>query len=92
MTFKQLEALYWIAQLGGFAAAADRLHTTQSAISKRVRELEQLFEIELFDRSLRTARLTDKGQEMFVLAKKLLEDRDAAIERLSSPDGGYALA
>jgi DNA-binding transcriptional LysR family regulator len=85
MTFKQLEALYWIAQLGGFAAAADRLHTTQSAISKRVRELEHLFETELFDRSLRIARLTDKGQEMFVLAKKLLEDRDAAVERLSSP-------
>ena len=26
MTFKQLEALYWIAQLGGFAQAASRLH------------------------------------------------------------------
>ena len=34
-TFKQLEALYWVGTLSGFAHAADRLNTTQSAISKR---------------------------------------------------------
>lgn len=48
-------------------------------------ELEQLFDTELFDRSQRTARLTDKGEEMFVLAKKLLEQRDAAIEQFGRP-------
>ena len=86
MTFKQLEALYWIAMLGGFAQAANHLHTTQSAISKRVHELEQLFDTELFDRSQRTARLTEKGEEMFVLAKSLLEQRDAAIEQFAKPE------
>jgi len=85
MTFKQLEALYWIARLGGFAQAANQLHTSQSAISKRVHELEQLFETELFDRSQRTARLTEKGEEMFVLARKLLDQRDAAIEQFGKP-------
>ncbi|RQO45074.1 LysR family transcriptional regulator [Variovorax sp. KBW07] len=85
MTFKQLEALYWIAQLGGFAQAANQLHTSQSAVSKRVHELELLFDTELFDRSQRTARLTEKGEEMFVLAKKLLEQRDAAVEQFGKP-------
>lgn len=85
MTFKQLEALFWIARLGGFAQAANQLHTSQSAISKRVHELEQLFDTELFDRSQRTARLTDKGEEMFVLAKKLLDQRDAAVEQFGKP-------
>ncbi len=70
MTFKQLEALYWIGQLGGFAPAARKLHTTQSAISKRVHELEQVFDTALFDRSQRSARLTEKGEEMFMLARK----------------------
>jgi DNA-binding transcriptional LysR family regulator len=86
MTFKQLEALYWIAQLGGFSQAARKLHTSQSAVSKRVHELEQLFETELFDRSQRSARLTEKGEEMFVLARKLLAQRDAAIEQFSKPE------
>lgn len=86
MTFKQLEALYWIAQLGGFAQAAHKLHTSQSAVSKRVHELEQLFDTRLFDRSQRTARLTEKGEEMFMLARKLLRERDAAVEQFGRPE------
>ncbi|BAL24219.1 LysR family transcriptional regulator [Azoarcus sp. KH32C] len=83
LTFKQLEAIYWVVQLGGFSQAAQKLHTTQSAVSKRVQELESLFETPLFDRSLRAARLTEKGEEMFLLAKKLLEQRDAAVDQFS---------
>lgn len=81
MTFKQLEALYWIGELGSFALAAQKLHTSQSAVSKRVHELELAFDTALFDRSQRSARLTDKGEEMFMLAKGLLDQRNAAIEQ-----------
>lgn len=86
LTFKQMEALYWVVQLGGFSPAAHKLHTTQSAVSKRVQELEALFDIPLFDRSLRAARLTDKGEEMFLVAKRLLEQRDAAVEQFQRPE------
>ena len=86
ITFKQLEALYWSARHGGFAQAAAQLDTSHSAISKRVRELEQLFDTELFDRSQRTARLTEKGEEMFVLAGRLLEQRDSAVEQFGKPE------
>jgi DNA-binding transcriptional LysR family regulator len=86
MTFKQLEAIYWVARLGGFAQAATKLHTSQSAISKRVQELESLFQTPLFDRSLRTARLTDKGEEMFAVAQRLLGMREAAVEQFLRPE------
>ena len=86
MTFKQLEALYWIGQLGGFAQAAHQLNTSQSAVSKRVHELESLFDTALFDRSQRSARLTEKGEEMFVLARRLLQQRDAAVEQFGKPE------
>ncbi|MCI1193381.1 LysR family transcriptional regulator [Calidifontimicrobium sp. SYSU G02091] len=86
MTFKQLEAIYWVVRLGGFAQAANKLHTTQSAVSKRIQELEALFETPLFDRSRRTARLTEKGDEMFLLAQRLLEQRDAAVEQFQRPE------
>lgn len=86
MTFKQLEAVYWVVRMGGFAQAANKLHTTQSAVSKRIQELEALFETPLFDRSLRTARLTEKGDEMFLLAQRLLEQRDAAVEQFQRPE------
>jgi len=86
VTFKQLEALYWIARLGSFAAAAEKLYTTQSAISKRVQELEMQFMVEVFDRTKRTARLTEKGAEILHYATGLLEQRDQFIERASSSE------
>ncbi len=83
MTFKQLEAIYWVAKLGGFSQAAQKLHTTQSAVSKRVLELEDAFGTPLFDRTLRTSRLTVKGEEMFVIARDLLARREAALEKFA---------
>jgi DNA-binding transcriptional LysR family regulator len=86
MTFKQLEAFYWVVQLGGFSQAANKLHTTQSAVSKRVQEVEVMFETLLFDRSQRSARLTEKGEEMFLLAKRLLALRDTGVEQFQRPE------
>ncbi len=39
-TLKQLEAFYWSSELGSFSASSRKLHTTQSAVAKRVGELE----------------------------------------------------
>lgn len=86
MTFKQLEALYWVTKLGGFVHAATRLCTTQSAISKRIQEMEIQFDVELFDRAHRSARLTEKGEQLFRMAGKLLDERDCAVEEFSRPE------
>ncbi len=72
MTLKQLQAYFWITRLGSFAAAATRLHTTQSTISTRVIELEASLRVKLFDRTGQTARLTLKGRELLPLAERLL--------------------
>jgi DNA-binding transcriptional LysR family regulator len=86
LTFKQVEALYWIVELGSFQAAANKLSTTQSAVSKRIQELESTFDLEVFDRNRRSARLTKKGQELFLYAKELLERRDQIVERVSAKE------
>lgn len=72
MTLKQLEALYWVSRLGSFTAAAERLYTTQSAISMRIRDLEEALGVELFDRTVRSVRLTAKGQELVGDTERLL--------------------
>jgi DNA-binding transcriptional LysR family regulator len=86
LTFKQMEALYWIVQMGSFEAAASKLNTSQSAISKRIHELESTFDFPVFDRTSRTARLTEKGNELFEYAKELLERRDKIVERVSAKE------
>lgn len=82
LTFKQIEALYWVVELGGFAKAADKLNTTQSAITKRIKELEADFDIQVFDRSSKKAMITQKGREIFEMADSLLSLRDVMLIRL----------
>lgn len=82
LTFKQIEALYWVVELGGFAKAADKLNTTQSAITKRIKELEADFDVQIFDRSTKKAVVTRKGREIFEMADDLLSLRDVMLIRL----------
>ncbi|WP_223527392.1 LysR family transcriptional regulator [Pseudomonas sp. BF-B-26] len=86
ITFKQLEAIYWIVELGSFESAAMKLNMSQSAISKRIQELEDAFDMPIFDRSKRSARLTEKGTELFEQATEILRQRDYLLERISSKE------
>ena len=80
-TLKQIETLHWIAQLGSFELAASRLGTTQSAVSKRILELEVEAASPLFDRSRRSARLTERGEEVLAIGRDMLrlEERMAGV-------------
>jgi len=73
MTLKQIEAFYWAANLGSFSIAANRLHVTQSSLSKRIAELEESVGAPLFDRSSRRAQLTECGQRLIALAGQMLD-------------------
>ncbi|TMS59213.1 LysR family transcriptional regulator [Imbroritus primus] len=86
MNMKQLETLVWIVRLGSFAAAADRLCTTQSTVSCRIQELEQDFDIQLFDRSHHKARLTAKGKELFHYAERLIDLASEMRHRIGNPE------
>lgn len=85
MTLKHLEALYWIWRLGSFTAAAERMHSTQSAISMRIRDLEQTLGQELFDRTARAARLTAKGQEVVGYAERVMDLMAEIKARIGDP-------
>jgi len=82
MNIRQLETFYWIAQLGTFSAAAERLHTSQASVSARIRELEEELEVALFDRIGRQVQLTVKARELLVHAEKVVAE--AARLRLAA--------
>ncbi|GLC96478.1 LysR family transcriptional regulator [Cupriavidus sp. TA19] len=71
MNTKQLESFLTIAKLGSFAAAAERLHVTQSTISARIQELEETLGVALFDRSQRQVHLTPKGRDLIAYAQQV---------------------
>lgn len=85
-TIKQLEALVWIARLGSFERAADRIGASQSAISKRVKELEAACRVHVFDRSGREARLTDEGRRLVSIGEAMLRLAGEAAEIKQTKD------
>jgi DNA-binding transcriptional LysR family regulator len=87
MTLKQLEALYWAATLGSFALAAERLCTTQSALSKRIQELEVELGEQLFDRAGVRARITAAGERVLPHAAQILRATDEIRTQAGGPQG-----
>lgn len=74
ITLVQVEAFYWAARLGGFHAAARHLHLTQPAISARIRELESILEVPLFERAKQRVSLTAAGHNALRHAEKMLSN------------------
>jgi len=81
-----LETLLWISRLGTFGAAAERLNTTQPAISARVREIESQLGIAIFRREGRRMVLTVRGRQLVRDCEPLW----ATIERTFLEADGFA--
>ena len=72
MTLKQLEAFYWAATCLNFSVAAERVNVSLSSLSKRIAELEDSLGVPLFDRSGRSAQLTERGGQLLPEVRQLL--------------------
>lgn len=83
MDTQALQAFIAVANLQSFSQAAEYLHLTQSAVSKRIRLLEQHLNSQLFDRHNRTVSLTEAGHLLLPKAQKILDlisDTEVAIQ------------
>lgn len=74
------------ARHGSFTAAADELGLTQSAVSQRMRQLEDWMGSALFERRPRSVRLTGAGREFHHSVQLALDHVTAATLRLKSKD------
>src|SRR5882724_7454084 len=70
--FKSLETFLWVVKLGSFRGAAQRLNTTQPAISQRIAQLEREIGVKLLNRDHRVASPTSSGRQLMVYAEKLI--------------------
>ena len=69
---RHLRSLIAIADSRTLAAAAGRVHLTQSALSHQIRALEAHYGVSLFERSRHGVRFTQAGERMLVLAREVL--------------------
>ncbi|CAE6928783.1 MULTISPECIES: LysR family transcriptional regulator [Pseudomonas] len=91
MDLAALNAFIAIAESGSFSEAAERLHLTQPAVSKRIASLEQQLKVRLFDRLGREVSLTEAGRALLPRAYQILnvlEDTRRALTNLSGEISG----
>ncbi len=89
LTPDALEMLQQIAKSGSFAAAAREQGLVPSALTYRVRQIEDALDVLLFDRSSRNAKLTPAGDELLREGTRLLQDIDAIAHRVKRVATGW---
>ena len=74
---------------GSMAAAARELGVVPSALTYRIRQVEDALDVLLFDRSSRQARLTEAGKELLREGNRLLAELDAVANRIKRVATGW---
>ncbi|GBF28625.1 HTH-type transcriptional regulator CynR [bacterium MnTg03] len=96
MQIPQITAFLAVAELQSFSLAAERLHITQPAVSKRIRQLEETMQTTLFDRIGKKSILTPNGLALIPHAEQILLEIKTYKARLErehdKPSGILTLA
>lgn len=82
-----VQAFVAIAELGSFGAAANCLYLSQTALSRRLKKLEEWLGVELVTRTTRAVSLTQEGSDFLPKARRVVYDLAASLEDLRSGDG-----
>ncbi|MGW2563989.1 LysR family transcriptional regulator, partial [Streptomyces sp. NPDC001514] len=78
MQFQQLQYFVAVAETRHFTRAAERVHVSQPSLSQQIRALEKELGAELFSRARGNIALTDAGEALLPLARRILADADTA--------------
>ncbi len=87
MDIKRLEIFGVVAQEGSVTRAAEKLFTSQPAVSMQIKLLERETGIKLFERARRAVRLTREGQLLYAAALKIQQGLKEADEIVSDIRG-----
>jgi DNA-binding transcriptional LysR family regulator len=83
MDLRQLEVIRAIAESGSFTAAGEKLHVSQSAISRQVLLLEEELGEPVFHRVGRRVRITPAGESLLQLSHRVFQDLEDTIAAIS---------
>ncbi|MEV0093936.1 LysR family transcriptional regulator [Streptomyces sp. NPDC050738] len=78
MQFQQLTYFVAVAEARHFTRAAEEVHVSQPSLSQQIRALEKELGAELFSRARGNITLTDAGEALLPLARRILADADTA--------------
>jgi len=76
--FEDIQAFIAVVDAGSFTAAADRLGSAKSAVSRRVSALEERLGVQLLHRTTRVLNLTETGRSFYEHGTRILADLEEA--------------
>jgi DNA-binding transcriptional LysR family regulator len=77
-----VQAFVAIAELGSFRKAADSLHITQTALTRRLQNLEAHLGVMLIERTTRSVSLSTVGIDFLPRARRLLSELSTALSAI----------
>jgi len=77
-----VQAFVLVSERANFRKAAEELGLTQTALTRRIQNLESYLGLKLLDRTTRSVTLTTVGREFLPQAKRIVEELTLAIGRL----------
>ena len=83
MDLRQLEIIRAIAETGSFTAAGDKLHVSQSALSRQILILEDELGEPVFHRIGRRIRITPAGESLLQLSHRVFRDLQDTVSAIS---------
>lgn len=92
MELQQLRYFVAVAETEHVARAAERLHISQSPLSRQIRQLEDHLGLQLFERIKQRVRLTPAGRDFLAQARDLLNQAERIEERARQVGKGEACA
>lgn len=87
MEIRQLKYFVSVADTGSFSEASRQLFVTQSAVSQQIKLLEEELGEQLFVRQHNNVIMTESGEELYPLAKRVLGDVDECKVRMHELQG-----
>ena len=84
---RQIEAFVAVASCGTFVAAANHLRVSQSALTRRIQELERVIGVSVFLRDAQAVRMTAAGFRLLPEAHRLIEAVQRCRASVSCPQG-----
>jgi len=82
--FEDIQAFITVVDAGSFTAAAERLGSAKSAVSRRVSALEERLGVQLLHRTTRVLNLTETGRSFYNHGTRILadlEEAEAAVQQ-----------
>ena len=84
ITLQQMEALISLVEEGSFSMAARKMHITQPALTKNIRNAEDYLGAALVNRSSTGISLTPEGKVIYDYARRMIKLREEAKEKINA--------